>query len=58
MSVRGLYDKDAAAEYLSTSPRRVTELRLGLKLKAVRDGREWKFTKTDLDYYISKLTGD
>lgn len=51
----GLLDRDAAGEYLSTSPRRVDELRRGGRLLAVKDGSEWKYTIADLDAYIDKL---
>jgi hypothetical protein len=51
----GLLDRDGAAAYLSTSSRRIDELRRGGRLLAVKDGCEWKFTPADLDAYIAKL---
>lgn len=53
--MKGLYDRDSAAEYLSTSARRIDELRRGGVLVARQDGREWKFAKADLDKYIETL---
>lgn len=55
MSIRGLYNKFGAADYLSTSERRVDELRRAGILIAVQDGREWKFRRVDLDTYIDSL---
>lgn len=55
LAQRGLFDRDQAAEFLSTSARRVDELRRGGALRAVRDGREYKFTSTDLLAYIDGL---
>lgn len=52
---RGLYDRESAGVYLSTSPRRIDELRRSGKLYAVQDGRQWKFTREDLDRYIRSL---
>ena len=51
MSETGLFDKFGAAEYLSTSERRVDELRRAGDLAAVRDGREYKYNREDLDAY-------
>lgn len=53
--VRGLYDRDSAAEYLSTSPRRIDELRRGGKLFAVFEGGKHKFPREELDRYIASL---
>ncbi len=53
--VRGLYDRDAAAEYLSTSPRHIDDLRRGGKLLAVYEGGKNKFRREDLDRYIATL---
>lgn len=50
-----LCDKAAAAEVLSTSERRVTELRLSGKLIGVLDGREWKYRWEDLERYADSL---
>lgn len=55
MSDRGLYDRDSAAEYLSTSARRVDELRRAGELIAAIDGREYKFRRRDLDAYCDSL---
>ncbi len=55
MSDRGLYDKSSAAVYLSTSERRVDELRRAGTLIAVQDGREYKYTRSALDDYIETL---
>ena len=52
---RLLYDRDAAAEALSTSPRRIDELRRAGLLLAVQDGRSWKFRHDDLQRYIDGL---
>lgn len=52
---RGLFDRAQAAEFLSTSARRVDELRRAGVLRAVRDGREWKFTCSALAQYIDGL---
>lgn len=50
-----LYDKAAAAEALSTSERRIDELRRAGELNAVQDGREFKFTATELQRYVDSL---
>jgi excisionase family DNA binding protein len=55
MSDRGLFDKSGAAEYLSTSERRVDELRRAGDLTAVVDGREYKYRRADLDAYCDGL---
>lgn len=55
LTERGLYDRAAAAEYLSTSAYRVDGLRRAGTLPAVQDGREWKFRRADLDGYIDGL---
>ncbi|WP_234820680.1 helix-turn-helix domain-containing protein [Mycolicibacterium goodii] len=52
---RMLYDRDGAAEQLSTSPRRIDELRRAGILLAVKDGREWKYTAQDLQRYVDSL---
>ncbi|MBN7375697.1 helix-turn-helix domain-containing protein [Mycobacteroides abscessus subsp. massiliense] len=52
---RGLFDREQAAEFLSTSARRVDELRRAGVLRAVRDGREYKFTSSALASYIASL---
>lgn len=51
----GILDKSGAAAYLSTSARRVDELRRAGRLLAVLDGREFKFRVADLDDYIESL---
>lgn len=53
--MKGLYDKDGAADYLSTSTRRIDELRRAGALTAVQDGREFKYRRTDLDEYCGAL---
>lgn len=53
--MKGLFDKDGAAEFLSTSTRRVDELRRAGDLTAVQDGREYKYRLVDLEDYISSL---
>jgi excisionase family DNA binding protein len=52
---RFLYDADGAAELLSTSPRRIHELRRAGKLAAVSDGRKFKFTDDELQRYAESL---
>lgn len=52
---RLLYDADGAAELLSTTKRRIHELRRAGELAAVSDGREFKFRATDLQAYIDGL---
>jgi excisionase family DNA binding protein len=52
---RLLYDKAAAAEMLSTSERRIDELRRAGHLTAVRDGREYKYRVADLEDYVASL---
>lgn len=52
---RGLFDREQAAEFLSTSSRRIDELRRAGALRAVRDGREFKFTSSALAAYIDGL---
>lgn len=53
--MKGLYDKQSAADYLSTSERRVDELRRSGELVAVQDGREFKYRRADLDEYCGAL---
>lgn len=55
LTQRGLFDRAQAADFLSTSARRVDELRRTGVLRAVRDGREYKFTSSDLLTYIDGL---
>ncbi|OYN76848.1 hypothetical protein [Mycolicibacterium sphagni] len=55
MTARILYDKPAAAEALSTSERRIDELRRARLLVAVQDGREWKYTADELQRYAGSL---
>lgn len=52
---RFLYDKSAAAYVLSTSERRIDELRRGGALSSVRDGREYKYTADNLRQYVDSL---
>ena len=51
----GLLDREKAADYLSTSPRRIDELRRSGKVLATLDGKQWKFTVADLERYIRGL---
>lgn len=55
MIIKGLFDKFGAGEYLSTSERRVDELRRAGLLTAVQDGREYKYRLADLEDYIASL---
>ena len=55
MSERLLYDEDAAAELLSTTSRRVAELRRSGQLLAVKDGRQYKYRRDDLQAYVDGL---
>jgi hypothetical protein len=50
-----LYDHDAAAELLSTTSRRIHELRRSGSLAAVQDGRSLKFTIQELTRYAASL---
>lgn len=52
---RLLYDKQGAAEMLSTSERRIDELRRAGHLLAVQDGREYKYRHDDLCAYADSL---
>ena len=52
---RKLYDHAGAAEVLSTSERRIHELRRAGLLHAVQDGRSFKFTDEALQNYIDSL---
>ncbi|BBY11005.1 hypothetical protein [Mycobacterium marseillense] len=45
---RLLYDADGAAELVSTTPKRISELRRAGVLGAVRDGKKFKFTHEEL----------
>lgn len=55
MTTKLLFNADAAAELLSTTKRRVHELRRCGQLTAVLDGREMKFTYTELQRYADSL---
>jgi len=50
---RLLYDAVAAAVLLSTTPRRISELRRAGELIAVQDGRTYKFRRDDLEHYVA-----
>lgn len=50
-----LLDRAAAAEALSTSERRIDELRRAGVLFAVQDGREYKYRVQDLQVYVDSL---
>lgn len=54
-TVRLLYDAEGAAELLSTSERRIHELRRSGALIAVQDGREFKYRLDDLQAYVDRL---
>lgn len=55
MTDRMLYDAEAAAELLSTTPIRIAELRRGGQLIAVKDGKKFKFRRDDLQAYVDGL---
>lgn len=55
MSDRLLYDADGAAVLLSTTPKRVSELRRAGELPAVKDGKKFKFRRDDLLAYVDRL---
>jgi excisionase family DNA binding protein len=55
MTDRLLYDDDGAAELLSTTPRRVADLRRAGELVAVKDGRTYKYRRDDLQTYVDTL---
>lgn len=55
MTGRLLYNKASAAEQLSTSVRRIDELRRAGRLIAVQDGREYKYTHAELQRYVDSL---
>lgn len=48
----GLLDYDAAAQYLSTTPRHIRQLWNERKLAAVKVGRLVRFRRADLDSFI------
>ena len=52
---RLLYDAEGAAELLSTTKTRVHELRKSGALPARQDGRQYKFSRDDLQAYIDGL---
>lgn len=54
---RLLYDAEGAAELLSTTPKRVSELRRAGELCAVLDGKKYKFTADELQRYVNRLPG-
>lgn len=55
MDQRLLYDRESAAKQLSTSARRIDELRRSGRLLAVWDGNKHKFTHEDLQRYVDSL---
>lgn len=55
MPTKLLYTHEAAAELLSTTPRRIHELRRAGELNAVKDGRMFKFTHAELERYAASL---
>lgn len=52
---RILYDRESAADALSTSVRRIEELRRAGDLNAVKDGREYKYPAAELQRYADSL---
>lgn len=54
-STRLLYDAEGAAELLSTTPKRISELRRAGVLGAVLDGKKYKFTADELQRYAERL---
>ncbi|AFC54993.1 helix-turn-helix domain-containing protein [Mycobacterium paraintracellulare] len=50
-----LYDAEGAAELLSTTPKRISELRRAGVLGAVLDGKKYKFTADELQRYVDRL---
>ncbi|AVJ50252.1 excise [Mycobacterium phage Mendokysei] len=52
---RLIYDEESAAELLSTTPRRLAELRRAGEIVAVRDGRAYKYRADDLQAYVNSL---
>lgn len=50
-----VYDHRGAAELLSTTERRIHDLRRAGTLSAVRDGRRLVFTHEELQRYVSSL---
>lgn len=50
-----LYDAEGAAHLLSTTPKRVSELRRAGKLAAVLDGRKYQFKHDELCRYMDLL---
>lgn len=53
--MRVLLDAKQAADALATSPRRVTELRRAGLIRAVLDGRQYKYRPEDLATYAAAL---
>jgi hypothetical protein len=53
--MRILYDAEGAAEVLSTTPKRISELRRAGVLGAVLDGKKYKFTHDELQRYADNL---
>lgn len=52
---RLLYDANGAAEMLSTTPRRIHDMRRAGVLAAVKEGRAYKFRRDDLQAYVDGL---
>lgn len=52
---RLLYDANGAAEMLSTTPRRIHDMRRAGILVAVKEGRTYKFRRDDLQAYVDSL---
>lgn len=51
-----LYDAEGAAELLSTTAKRISELRRAGELSAVKDGKKYKFTSSELQRYVDSLS--
>lgn len=49
-----LYDYDAAAAYLHTTPRMVRRLRQERRLGSVKVGRHVRFTRENLETFIAR----
>jgi len=49
-----LLDYEAAAEYLATTPRHVSELRSQQRIAVIKVGKLVRFRRSDLDDYIKK----
>ena len=50
----GLFDKQGAADYLTTTPRHIQRLWTERKLPGIKIGKFVRFKKSDLDTYIAR----